>query len=410
MTKKILALLLALVLCLGLMACAASTTTEPAKTEEKTEAAASTTTEAAAETTEASGDPINVGFIAPLSGANAAVGTSNQTGVEMAVEEINAAGGINGRPLKLFAYDDENDASVAVSMCNKLIYNDNVCAIIGSTNSSVTLGAMTITQDAGIPELTPNSSGAAITNSGYKYIIRVQLNDLKMAEACVKYAVENCGYKKIALMYQDDDYGTGGMEVITDVMKGYNMELVACEAFDAASTDMSAQLVNVKAADPDCLIMWCMYTPGATIATQARQLGIEAQFMGGGGLTNAKLYELGGENVVGLINTQPFLAGADAINDFSKAFIENYTAKYGKAPDSNVGMAYDYVYTLKEGIQYALDTYNDLEGDHLMEGMLAIKDVPMATGNMTCSPNGDLDREQMLLVRLNEDGSYSVVN
>ena len=106
-------------------------------------------------------------------------------------------------------------------------------------------------------------------------------------------------------MYQDDDYGTGGMEVITDVMKGYNMELVACEAFDAASTDMSAQLVNVKAADPDCLIMWCMYTPGATIATQARQLGIEAQFMGGGGLTNAKLYELGGENVVGLINTQP---------------------------------------------------------------------------------------------------------
>ena len=193
-------------------------------------------------------------------------------------------------------------------------------------------------------------------------------------------------------------------------MKGYNMELVACEAFDAASTDMNAQLVNVKAANPDCLIMWCMYTPGATIATQARQLGIDAQLMGGGGLTNAKLFELGGENVVGLINTQPFLAGADAINDFSKAFIDNYTAKYGKVPDSNVGMAYDCVYTLKEGIQYALDNYNDLTGDHLMEGMLAIKDVPMATGNMTCSPNGDLDREQMLLVRLNEDGTYSVVN
>lgn len=403
MTKKIFAVMLAIVFCLSLAACAApAETAEPAGTD--------TETAPAEGAVEASGEPINVGFIAPLSGANAAVGTSNQTGVEMAVEEINAAGGINGRPLKLFVYDDENDASVAVSMCNKLIYNDNVVAIIGSTNSSVTLGAMTITQDAGIPQLTPNSSGASITNSGYKYIIRVQLNDLKMAKACVKYAVENCGYKSIALMYQDDDYGTGGMEVIKDVMKGYNMELVACEAFDAASTDMNAQLVNVKAASPDCLIMWCMYTPGATIATQARQLGIDAQLMGGGGLTNAKLLELGGENVVGLINTQPFLAGADAINDFSKAFIDNYTAKYGKAPDSNVGMAYDCVYTLKEGIQYALDNYNDLTGDHLMEGMLAIKDVPMATGNMTCSPNGDLDREQMLLVRLNEDGTYSVVN
>ena len=382
--KKFLALTLALVMVFALCACGKSSGS-------------------------AGNDPIKVGFIAPLSGANAAVGQSNQTGVELAVEEINAAGGINGRKLELYAYDDENDANVAVSMCNKLIQNDGVCAIVGSTNSSVTLGAMTITQDEGIPELTPNSSGAAITNNGQKYIIRVQLNDLKMAKACVDYAVEQ-GYKNIALMYQDDDYGRGGEQVVVDVLKGYGMELVADEAFDPASDDMNAQLVKVKAGEPDCLIMWCMYTPGATIATQARQLGIDCQLMGGGGLTNAKLFELGGENVVGVINTQPFLAGADAINDFSAAFIDNYTAKNGKAPDSNVAMAYDCVYTLKEGIQYSLDKYGDLAGDHLMEGMHLIKDLPLATGNMTCAENGDLDRESMLLVQLNADGSYSVVN
>ena len=393
MTKKIFAVMLAIVFCLSLAACAApAETAEPAGTD--------TETAPAEGAVEASGEPINVGFIAPLSGANAAVGTSNQTGVEMAVEEINAAGGINGRPLKLFAYDDENDASVAVSMCNKLIYNDNVVAIIGSTNSSVTLGAMTITQDAGIPQLTPNSSGASITNSGYKYIIRVQLNDLKMAEACVKYAVENCGYKSIALMYQDDDYGTGGMEVIKDVMKGYNMELVACEAFDAASTDMNAQLVNVKAASPDCLIMWCMYTPGATIATQARQLGIDAQLMGGGGLTNAKLFELGGENVVGLINTQPFLAGADAINDFSKAFIDNYTAKYGSESMNALGaLAYDAMYMVKQAIEKA----GSIDHDAIRDAMSGMHYVGV-TGDMTLDETGTPEKSVAILTFTPSDG------
>lgn len=408
--KKFLVAMLALVMCLALVACSQPAAPAAAPAAPAEPAAQSAEAAAPAAAPAENGEPIKVGFIGPLSGANAAVGTSNQTGVEMAVEEINAAGGINGRQIQLFAYDDENDASVAVYMCNKLIQSDNVCAIIGSTNSSVTLGAMTVTQDMGIPQITPNSSGAAVTNSGYEYIIRVQLNDLKMAEAAVRYAVEKCGYKNIALMYQDDDYGTGGMEVVTDVMKEYNLELSACEAFDASSTDMSAQLVNVQAANPECLIMWCMYTPGATIANQARQLGMTCQLMGGGGLTNAKLFELAGDNVVGLINTQPFLAGADAINDFSKAFIDNFTAKFNKAPDSNVAMAYDCVYTLKEGVQYSLDKYGDLTGDHLMEGMKLIKDVPMATGNMTVAPNGDVEREQMLLVQLNKDGSYSVVN
>ena len=356
-------------------------------------------------------DSIKVGFIGPLSGSSAAVGQSNLRGVEMAVAEINAAGGVNGRQIELISYDDENDSSTAVAMANRLIDTDEVVAIIGSTNSSVTLAAMTVTQDAGIPQITPNSSGAAITNSGEKYIIRVQLNDLKMAEACVNYAVDVCGFSKIALMYQDDDYGGGGEEVIVDVLKAKGMALVADEAFDPQSTDMGAQLAKVKAADPDCLIMWCMYTPGAAIANQARALGIDCQLMGGGGLTNAKLFELGGQNVVGVINTQPFLAGADAINDFSATFIENYTASHnGVAPDSNVAMAYDCVYTLREGLQYALDTYGDLTGDHLMEGMLAIKDLPLATGNMTVAPNGDVEREQMLLVRLNEDGTYSLAN
>lgn len=353
-----------------------------------------------------SSEPIKVGVFAPLSGANAAVGQSEVEGVEMAVEEINNAGGIAGRPIELVIADDENDPTTAVSVVNKLINSDNVVALIGSVNSSVTLAAMEVTQDEGVPHITPISSGAAITTSGYEYIVRGQANDLLQAGAVVEYAIAK-GYQKIGLMYQNDDYGGGARDVILDVMKQNNMSLAADEAFEASAADVTPQLQNVKAAGCDCLIMYTMYAPGATIANQAAQLGMgDLPLMGGGGLTNAKLYELGGENVVGLVNSQTFLAGADAVNDFSAAFIENFQKKYNDTADSNNAMSYDSTYILAEGLKYSLEQYNDLSGDHIMEGMKAIKDMPLATGTITIDETGDSVRDKILMVELCEGGTY----
>ena len=259
---------------------------------------------------QSSGEPIKVGVYLPLSGANAAVGQSGVEGIEMAVEEINAAGGIAGRPIEIIKEDEENDPTTAVSVVNKLINQDEVVAIIGSVNSSVTLAAMEVSEDAGIPMVTPISSGAAITGSGNQYIVRGQANDLLQAGAVVEYAIAK-GYQKIGLMYQNDDYGGGARDVIVEIMKENNMTLAADEGFEASAADVTPQLQNVKAAGCDCLIMYCMYAPGATIANQAAQLGMgDLPLLGGGGLTNAKLYELGGENVVGVVNSQTFLAGA----------------------------------------------------------------------------------------------------
>lgn len=357
-----------------------------------------------------SSEPIKVGVFAPLSGANAAVGQSEVEGVEMAVEEINNAGGIAGRPIELVIADDENDPTTAVSVVNKLINSDNVVALIGSVNSSVTLAAMEVTQDEGVPHITPISSGAAITTSGYEYIVRGQANDLLQAGAVVEYAIAK-GYQKIGLMYQNDDYGGGARDVILDVMKQNNMSLAADEAFEASAADVTPQLQNVKAAGCDCLIMYTMYAPGATIANQAAQLGMgDLPLMGGGGLTNAKLYELGGENVVGLVNSQTFLAGADAVNDFSAAFIENFQKKYNDTADSNNAMSYDSTYILAEGLKYSLEQYNDLSGDHIMEGMKAIKDMPLATGTITIDETGDSVRDKILMVELCEGDTYKLAD
>ena len=357
---------------------------------------------------QSSGEPIKVGVYLPLSGANAAVGQSGVEGIEMAVEEINAAGGIAGRPIEIIKEDEENDPTTAVSVVNKLINQDEVVAIIGSVNSSVTLAAMEVSEDAGIPMVTPISSGAAITGSGNQYIVRGQANDLLQAGAVVEYAIAK-GYQKIGLMYQNDDYGGGARDVILDVMKQNNMTLAADEGFEASAADVTPQLQNVKAAGCDCLIMYCMYAPGATIANQAAQLGMgDLPLLGGGGLTNAKLYELGGENVVGVVNSQTFLAGADAVNEFSAKFIENFQAKYNDTADSNNAMAYDSTYILAEGLKYSLEQYNDLSGDHIMEGMKAIKDMPLATGTITIDETGDSIRDKILMVELCEGGTYKL--
>ena len=357
---------------------------------------------------QSSGEPIKVGVYLPLSGANAAVGQSGVEGIEMAVEEINAAGGIAGRPIEIIKEDEENDPTTAVSVVNKLINQDEVVAIIGSVNSSVTLAAMEVSEDAGIPMVTPISSGAAITGSGNQYIVRGQANDLLQAGAVVEYAIAK-GYQKIGLMYQNDDYGGGARDVIVEIMKENNMTLAADEGFEASAAAVTPQLQNVKAAGCDCLIMYCMYAPGATIANQAAQLGMgDLPLLGGGGLTNAKLYELGGENVVGVVNSQTFLAGADAVNEFSAKFIENFQAKYNDTADSNNAMAYDSTYILAEGLKYSLEQYNDLSGDHIMEGMKAIKDMPLATGTITIDETGDSIRDKILMVELCEGGTYKL--
>ena len=359
---------------------------------------------------QSSGEPIKVGVYLPLSGANAAVGQSGVEGIEMAVEEINAAGGIAGRPIEIIKEDEENDPTTAVSVVNKLINQDEVVAIIGSVNSSVTLAAMEVSEDAGIPMVTPISSGAAITGSGNQYIVRGQANDLLQAGAVVEYAIAK-GYQKIGLMYQNDDYGGGARDVIVEIMKQNNMTLAADEGFEASAADVTPQLQNVKAAGCDCLIMYCMYAPGATIANQAAQLGMgDLPLLGGGGLTNAKLYELGGDNVVGVVNSQTFLAGADAVNEFSAKFIENFQAKYNDTADSNNAMAYDSTYILAEGLKYSLEQYNDLSGDHIMEGMKAIKDMPLATGTITIDETGDSIRDKILMVELCEGGTYKLAN
>lgn len=347
---------------------------------------------------------IKIGVVAPISGSMAMVGDTNIKGVRLAAKQINENGGINGKKITLVEADDQGDPKSAVSAANKVIFNDGVVGIIGTTNSSCTLAMMDVTESNQIPTITPNSSGISITDPSNSYIARLQASDTQMARAITEYAVKDLGYTKIAIMYQNDDLGAGGKEVAKEVLKENGLEAVAVEAFEPSATDMNAQLAKIKTFQPEAIILWTMYTPAAAIAKQVQQLGMDVDLMGGGGLTNAKLFELGGDAAVGILNTQTFFPDKTKASAAAGAFIDAYEAEYGVMPDSNAAMAYDSMMVMAEGLKAA----PDLKPDDIMAGIKSVSAMDMATGTITMDENGDANRE-ILIIRLAEGGKYELV-
>ena len=402
MKKKVLSILLSVAMVAAMVSGCGSKEEESAPAAEETEEAAEDTAEAGDETYEGE---IKIGVVGPFSGSSAMVGDTEKKGVELAAKQINEAGGIKGMTIKLIEEDDQQDPKTAVSAINKLVSSDEVVAAIGTVNSSCTLAMMDVTENNEIPLVTPISSGISITDPSNDYIVRLQASDTLQAKAITEYALNDLGYTKIAVMYQNDDYGTGGKDVIVSTLEDAGTEAIAVEAFDSSATDMSAQLLKIKELEPEAIIMWTMYGCGATIAKQCQQLGIEADLMGGGGLTNAKLYELAGDAAVGILNTQTFFPDKEKASETAAAFIDAYEAEYGETPDSNAAMAYDSMMVLAEGLKAAAP---DLKADDIMAGMKAVKDMPLATGTITIDENGDANRD-ILIIRLCEGGTYEMV-
>ena len=400
MKKKVLSILLSAAM-VAAMVSGCGSKDEGSSSADKTEASSD---DAAASDATYEGT-IKIGVVGPFSGSSAMVGDTEKKGVELAAKQIDENGGINGMTIELIEEDDQQDPKTAVSAINKLVSSDEVVAAVGTVNSSCTLAMMDVTENDEIPLVTPISSGVAIADPSNSYIVRLQASDKLQAKAITEYAINDLGYKNIAVMFQNDDFGAGGKDVVVETLKDAGIEPLAVEAFDSSATDMSAQLLKIKDLNPEAIIMWTMYGCGATIAKQCDQLGIDCDLMGGGGLTNAKLYELGGESAVGILNTQTFFPDKEKASETAGAFIDAYEAEYGETPDSNAAMSYDSMMVLAEGLKAATP---DMKADDIMAGMKAVKDMPLATGTITIDENGDANRD-ILIIRLCEGGTYELV-
>lgn len=245
--------------------------------------------------------PIRIGVIAPLSGGGTSYGINIQYGAEMAINEINEAGGINGRKLEMVIVDDATNPSEAVTAMQKLVDQEEVDVVVGGWGSSQVLAAIPVNEKAGVPYIVVGGTNAAIASVENEWTFQVIKADDLQAESLGDAALNEMGLERIAVIYDTNDYGTGVKDGVVGRLEELGVTPVAIESYNSADTEFTAQLTKIAEASPDGIAV-CGTIPAApAIMIQARRLGIDATFFGTGGLANDQLFILGGEAAEGTV-------------------------------------------------------------------------------------------------------------
>lgn len=294
---------------------------------------------------------IKIGVVTPLTGDVATFGQSTKKAAEMAVEEINAAGGVLGKKIELVIEDDRNDPKETANVVRKLIDQDKVVAIIGSLTSKCSLAGMPIANSKKVPMISNASTNPKVTLTG-PYAFRVCFIDDFQGQVMAKFAYEDLGARKAAVLYDiGNDYTKGLAEFFVKSFKELGGEIVAEETYQQTDNDFNAQLTSIKAKNPDVIFLPDYYQKVSLIAKQARGLGIQATFLGGDGWDSPELVKLGGDAVEGGYFSNHY--SQQDPDPKTQEFIKKFEEKYGEKPDALAALAYDAVYFLVEGIKKA---------------------------------------------------------
>lgn len=356
--KKWMSLLLAAAMTMSLLAgCAGSNAgsadstdatagTETTETTETTESADTETADTAA----ASGETFKIGGIGPVTGGAAVYGLAVKNATELAINEINAAGGINGYQVEFNFQDDELDNEKSVNAYNNLKdWGMNI--LVGTVTSGCCIAVAAETKNDNMFQLTPSGSSVDIIN-GNDNVFQVCFTDPNQGIGAAQYIGQNNLAQKVAVIYDSSDvYSSGIYAKFAEEAVNQNFEIVSAEAFTADNkTDFSVQLSKAQGADADLVFLPIYYNEASLILAQAKAMGYAPKFFGCDGLDGI----LGVENfdaslAEGVMLLTPF--AADAQDDATKNFVSAYEAAYGDTPNQFAADAYDAVYVVKEAIE-----------------------------------------------------------
>ena len=337
---------------------------------------------------------LRIGVVGPESGGSAQLGQGQRKAVELAVNEINKNKLAGEWKLEAVFQDDEGNPTKSSSATNKLIQESKVNVIIASINSSSTLADMVVTERAGIPQITPGSTGASITEQGNEWIFRTAANDSFQADALVKYAKEDLGITKVATFTASDDYGQSGAKLLKNAIEKYGLELVANPTYNNGDKDFKPQLITIRDNGAQAIFMWGLYTEAALISNQSQQLGLDVQLFGASGMAAQKLIELGGDAAQGLILTQTFLPDADIPT--VKEFVQKYKEKYNEDPIPHGAQAYDTVYIIANAVLKA----DSSEPEALRDAIRNTQGLELVTENPTFNEQGDDIGKRLLITKI----------
>jgi branched-chain amino acid transport system substrate-binding protein len=329
------------------------------------------------------GGDILVGEYGSLTGAQATFGTSTHTAIILAMDEINAAGGVNGRKIKVLTEDDQSKQEEAANAVTKLISQNNVLAILGEVASSNSLAAAPISQSNKVPMITPSSTNPEVTKKG-DYIFRTCFTDDYQGENIARYAATQLHYKTAAILTDvKNDYSTGLTATIDRVFTSLGGKIIAKQSYSNGDSDFRSQLTAIRATNPEVIFVPGYYTDVGQIAIQARDLGMKQPLMGGDGWESPKLIEIGGKALEGCMYTNHYFYGDPA--PLVSNFVQKYKQRYGSIPDGMAALGYDAARVLADAVKRA----KKLDGPSLRDAIAATKNFQGVTGTITIGPDRD---------------------
>lgn len=354
----------AVVMTMALAACSTPGTTTPG-----------TAAGTAAGTTAASGEPIKIGFFAPITGPAAADGLSTSNSAELAVSLINEKGGIDGRLIELVKYDDALDTKQAVSIAQKLTTKDKVVAVVSGSYSGPTRVAAPIFQEAGIPMLSGYAIHPDVTNSG-DFIFSQSFSGAVQGTAGASVAVDLLKAKRISIIAVDIDFGKSLAEAFTKYATAHGAEIVSLDKFAMADKEFAPVMTKLKEeVKPDLIYMANYYGHGAEIARQAKKLGMTTPILGTEGIDSFQFLEIAGADANGVMLTTNL--NRDSKSESTQAFIKKYTEKYQIIPDMVGASVYD-------AFEVLFKVIDEVGTDpvKVRDGIKTLKNFETVTGNL----------------------------
>jgi branched-chain amino acid transport system substrate-binding protein len=333
------------------------------------------------------GDTIKIGVNLELSGAVASYGTSELSGIELAVEEINAEGGIDGKEIELVKVDNKSDPAEATSAAIRLTTQDKVVAIIGAATSGATVAQAQIANDNETPLITPSGTSPTVTvreDGGVnEFVFRTSFIDPFQGTVAANFAANDLNVKNAAILSDNSsDYSKGLAASFKKDFEAAGGKVISEESYVAKDSDFRSTLTRIKAANPEFILIPGYYEEVGLIVKQAREMGITAPLMGADGWDSPTLLKLAGAEALNNTFTTNHYSSEDPdgiIQNFNKKFND----KYSKSPDAFNALGYDTVYLLADAIKRA----GGPDSVKIKEALAETKELELVTGLYSVDEN-----------------------
>jgi branched-chain amino acid transport system substrate-binding protein len=346
----------------------------------------------------AGGNEILVGEYASINGQNATFGRSSHNGTQLAIDEINAGGGVLGKQIKLMSEDDNSKQEEATSAVQKLINHDKVVALLGEVASSRSRAGGQIAQQAKIPMISPASTNEEVTRIG-DYIFRICFIDPFQGEAMANFAMKTLHAKRAAILLDTkQDYSLGLANSFRETIRKNGGDIVSEQAYSSGDKDFRAALTSIRASNPEVIFIPGYYSEVSLIVRQARELGITCPLIGGDGWDSSELTKGAEKEFNGTYFSNHF--STEDPDSAVQNFIKKYKAKYQIDPDAMSALGYDAANILADAMKRAGST----DSKKLRDAIAATKDFSGVTGSITI--NAERNALKPLTILQIVDGKY----